>query len=395
MALAGRQGAQRRGDRRGHRRAGREAGRSAAGRRRLRQGSPRRRSARCGSTSPRASRSCPRAASDILWVVDFPMFEQTDDGGWTAMHHPFRRRPATSTAIPARSCRAPTTSCSTAPRSAAARSASARSTCRRIFSIIGFSEQEAQSRFGFLLDAFRYGAPPHGGIAMGIDRIVTLLAGRESIRDAIAFRRRPPAATRSTGAPGPGRRRPAGEVGLGECRSSERRRRPAAGVGPPARRPPRCGRALARPPGRARRRAAAPRARGSAGRELERLRALPRSSDREGRPQRSRASARGLHRDAVAARETRASAERDAVGARSAACSDRAEVRQRARLPFVRRSTMTVTAAAAEQSEEDRARAGLQATDARESRHRRARLLPSPCRRQSASPCCQRPVGCG
>jgi aspartyl-tRNA synthetase len=58
---------------------------------------------------------------------------------------------------------------------------------RRIFSIVGFPEDEAQKRFGFLLEAFRYGAPPHGGIAPGLDRLVMLMAGEQTIREVIAF----------------------------------------------------------------------------------------------------------------------------------------------------------------------------------------------------------------
>ncbi len=71
----------------------------------------------------------------------------------------------------------------------------------RVFELIGISAEEAQARFGFLLDALRYGAPPHGGIAMGIDRIVAAMAGTDSIRDVIAFPRRPAAPTRSPGPP--------------------------------------------------------------------------------------------------------------------------------------------------------------------------------------------------
>ncbi|CAA9419385.1 amino acid--tRNA ligase-related protein, partial [uncultured Nocardioides sp.] len=58
---------------------------------------------------------------------------------------------------------------------------------RRVFSVMGIGEEEAQEKFGFLLDAFKYGAPPHGGIAFGWDRIVALLAGADSIREVIAF----------------------------------------------------------------------------------------------------------------------------------------------------------------------------------------------------------------
>ena len=74
---------------------------------------------------------------------------------------------------------------------------------QRIFSLIGMDEAEAQSRFGFLLDAFRYGAPPHAGFAFGVDRLVALLAGEESIREVIAFPKTQSGADPLTGAPGP------------------------------------------------------------------------------------------------------------------------------------------------------------------------------------------------
>jgi aspartyl-tRNA synthetase len=74
---------------------------------------------------------------------------------------------------------------------------------QRIFDLIGLDEAEAQSRFGFLLDALRYGAPPHGGIAMGIDRVVALLAGRDNIREVIAFPKATSGGDPLTGAPAP------------------------------------------------------------------------------------------------------------------------------------------------------------------------------------------------
>ena len=72
---------------------------------------------------------------------------------------------------------------------------------RKVFELLGMDEEEAQSRFGFLLDALRYGAPPHGGIALGIDRVVAVMAGRESIRDVIAFPKTASGQDPLTGAP--------------------------------------------------------------------------------------------------------------------------------------------------------------------------------------------------
>jgi len=74
---------------------------------------------------------------------------------------------------------------------------------QRIFTLLGISPDEQQSRFGFLLDAFRYGAPPHAGFAFGIDRLVAILAGEENIREVIAFPKTQSGADPLTGAPGP------------------------------------------------------------------------------------------------------------------------------------------------------------------------------------------------
>jgi aspartyl-tRNA synthetase len=132
------------------------------------------------------------------------MFAHDDaTGGWTAEHHPFT---------------APTGDMSD-PGSLLSRSydlvldgaeiggGSIRNhrteVQQRVFEIIGLDADEAQRRFGFLLDALRYGAPPHGGIAMGIDRLVAILAGRDNIREVIAFPKATSGADPLTGAPAP------------------------------------------------------------------------------------------------------------------------------------------------------------------------------------------------
>ena len=85
---------------------------------------------------------------------------------------------------------------------------------QQVFKALGISEEEADARFGFLLEALKYGAPPHGGIALGIDRIVAIIAGRDSIRDVIAFPKTASGADPLTGAPAPVDTRQLAEVGV-------------------------------------------------------------------------------------------------------------------------------------------------------------------------------------
>jgi aspartyl-tRNA synthetase len=84
----------------------------------------------------------------------------------------------------------------------------------QVFKVIGMSEEEGRRRFGFLLDALKYGAPPHGGIALGLDRVVAMLSGRESIRDVIAFPKTSSGSDPLTGAPAPVDARQLRELGV-------------------------------------------------------------------------------------------------------------------------------------------------------------------------------------
>jgi aspartyl-tRNA synthetase len=150
---------------------------------------------------------------EVVWVVDFPMFEPADDG-WGAVHHPFTA-PAGSFEDPgAMTSRAYDLVVDGWELGGGSIRINTPEVQRRVLELIGLDAQEAQRRFGFLLDALRYGAPPHGGIAMGIDRIVALMAGRESIRDVIAFPKTASGGDPLTGAPAPVDERQLRELGV-------------------------------------------------------------------------------------------------------------------------------------------------------------------------------------
>jgi len=142
---------------------------------------------------------------EITWIVDFPMFEPGEDGSLNAIHHPFTA-PAGAfdesdpAALRSRGYDLVLDGVEIGGGSIRIHDAAVQ---RQVFAVLGMSEDEAQRRFGFLLDALRFGAPPHGGIAMGIDRIVAILAGRDSIRDVIAFPKTASGGDPLTGAPAP------------------------------------------------------------------------------------------------------------------------------------------------------------------------------------------------
>jgi aspartyl-tRNA synthetase len=135
----------------------------------------------------------PENRYDLLWIVEFPFFEFDEESGtWVAMHHPFT---------------APLDECipylETDKSKVRAKcydlvlngtelcSGSIRITNPdlqdRIFKLLGLNEEEAQQKFGFLMEAFKYGAPPHGGMALGLDRIAMILCGKDNLRDVVAY----------------------------------------------------------------------------------------------------------------------------------------------------------------------------------------------------------------
>ncbi len=147
----------------------------------------------------------PAGRHDLLWVVDFPLFDYNEETGrWDPMHHPFT---------------APVGDWAQGPGALRSRAydivldgteiggGSIRihdpALQQRVFAELGIASEESEERFGFLLRALRFGAPPHGGIALGVDRIVALLAGEESIREVIAFPKTASGGDPLTGAPAP------------------------------------------------------------------------------------------------------------------------------------------------------------------------------------------------
>jgi aspartyl-tRNA synthetase len=161
-----------------------------------------------------------RNAWEVLWVTDFPLLEWNDDESrWDALHHPFTSPTEDSLPLLDRN-----------PGAARARAydivingveigggsirISRPDVQRKVFETLGISSHEAEEKFGFLIEALSHGAPPHGGIALGIDRLAALLAGHESIREVIAFPKTASGVDLLTGAPAPLEPRQLRELGI-------------------------------------------------------------------------------------------------------------------------------------------------------------------------------------
>jgi aspartyl-tRNA synthetase len=157
-----------------------------------------------------------RPGHDLFWVVDFPMFEWNDDERrWDPLHHPFTAPSGDLDADPGtwRSRSYDIVMNGTEIGGGSIR-INRPEVQEKVFDAIGLPREEAQERFGFLLEALTYGAPPHGGIAFGLDRIVALFAGKDSIRDVIPFPKTATASDLMAGAPSPVDEKQLKELGL-------------------------------------------------------------------------------------------------------------------------------------------------------------------------------------
>lgn len=141
-----------------------------------------------------------------LWVIDFPMFEENSDGSLTSLHHPFTAPSCNAEELAADPAGALSRAYDMVLNGTELGGGSVRinkpAMQQAVFKVLGIGEEEAEEKFGFLLNALSYGCPPHGGIAFGLDRLIMLMTGATSIRDVIAFPKTQSAACPLTDAPG-------------------------------------------------------------------------------------------------------------------------------------------------------------------------------------------------
>ena len=167
-----------------------------------------------------------------LWVVNFPMFEKASDGSWTPLHHPFTA-PNVASAEEFRAnpgaalSRAYDLVLNGTETGGGSERIYKMDMQNAVFDILGIAEQEAEDKFGFLLNALKYGCPPHAGIAFGLDRLVMLMSGAHSIRDVMAFPKTQTAACPLTSAPAPVSSKQLRELNL-KLRKTEKAEEPAA-----------------------------------------------------------------------------------------------------------------------------------------------------------------------
>ena len=153
-----------------------------------------------------------------LWVVDFPMFEEVGEGQWTSVHHPFTMPHGTVEELRSNPAEATSVAYDMVLNGTELGGGSLRiynpDMQKAVFEALGIGEEEAQEKFSFLLDALKYGAPPHGGLAFGLDRLVMLMTGATSIRDVIAFPKTKTAECLMTQAPAPVENKQLRELGI-------------------------------------------------------------------------------------------------------------------------------------------------------------------------------------
>jgi aspartyl-tRNA synthetase len=157
---------------------------------------------------------------DVLWVTDFPLFEYDGDAGrYVAVHHPFTAPKDEDVAlleadpgkVRAKAYDIVINGSEVGGGSIRINDPELQS---RMFSAIGFTEENANAQFGFLLDAFKYGAPPHGGLAFGLDRLVMVMTGTDNIKDVIAFPKLQNASDPMSGSPSPVEQTQLDELGI-------------------------------------------------------------------------------------------------------------------------------------------------------------------------------------